>query len=253
METVLEPADDLRPGLDAGMRRRAFFAALFFALGLQLPAAAADAKASGEKPVVSVVEAETGCIAALDDGDGGGTCGVAEFGEIGAVEGRRFHYAVYQYQNPRNSVLDRTRVVVFEAVAPGMMRAVIAPEGDPAIGYDKPRLLRSADRVLLHIPASESGTGNFNRERLFVWRADQWRDVDTTAWLDDLVRRLPAGYGAWKGIYPDYVVLRASTPLWRKGDGNACPTGGRADLLLGWRGDRIVLRDVRLRKAAECG
>ena len=71
------------------MSRRAFFAALFFALGLQLPAAASDPKASGEKPVVSAIEAETGCIAALDDSAAGETCGVAEFGEIGAVEGRR--------------------------------------------------------------------------------------------------------------------------------------------------------------------
>ena len=235
------------------MSRRAFFAALFFALGLQLPAAAADSKVSREKPVVSAVEAETGCIAALDGREAGETCSIAEFGEIGAVEGRRFHYAVYQYRSGRDGILHHTRVIVFEAAAPGMKRAVIATEADPAIGYDKPRLLRSGGRVLLHIPGSESGTGNFNRERLFVWRAGQWRDVDTTAWLDDLARRLPAGYGAWKGIYPDYVALKASTPLWRKGDGNACPSGGRAYILLGWRGDRIVLRDVRLRKAPACG
>jgi hypothetical protein len=73
-------------------------------------------------------------------------------------------------------VLNRTRVVVFEAPAPVTVRAVAATESDPAVTYDKPRLLRSSGRVLLHIPGSESGTGNFNRERLFVWRDGQWGD-----------------------------------------------------------------------------
>jgi len=192
------------------------------------------------------------CLPMPDDRDAGESCAIAEFGDVGLVDDHHFHFAVYQYQNPSNSVLNRTRVVVFETPAPGTVRAVAATESDPAVSYDEPRLLRGGGRVLLHIPGSESGTGNLNRERLFVWRAGQWRDVDTTAWLDDLARRLPKGYGAWKGIYPDYVTLKATTPLWRKGDGNACPSGGRADLVLGWQGDRIVLREIRRRRAAEC-
>jgi hypothetical protein len=236
------------------MRFSALVLCLLVGLATQSHAAAeAEIKANGAKDTVATADAQTTCLPALDADTAGEACSVAEYGEIGAVDGHRFDYALYQYRTPGGGAPDRTRIVVFEAVTPDMMRAVIAPEGDPAIGYDKPRLLRGGGRVLLHIPASESGTGNFNRGRLFVWRAGQWRDVDTTAWLDDLAHRLPAGYGAWKGIYPDYVALKASTPLWRKGDGNACPSGGRADLVLGWRGDRIVLRNVRLRKAAECG
>jgi hypothetical protein len=212
-------------------------------------AGAADLKTN---PPVSAGDARAGCIAGLE-GDTGESCTVAEYGEIGAVEGRPFSYTVYQYRNLNNNALDRTRVVVFEAVSVDMMRAVATTESDPAISYDKPRLLRSGGRMLLHIPGSESGTGNFNRERLFVWRDGQWRDADTSSWLDELARLLPKGYGARKGIYPDYVRMKASTPLWREGDGNTCGSGGRADLTLGWQNDRIVLRDVRLHKARECG
>jgi hypothetical protein len=68
-----------------------------------------------------------------------------------------------------------------------------------------------------------------------------------------LACRLPAGECVWKGIYPDYLMLKASTPVWRKDDGNACPGAGRADLVLAWREDRITLESIRLRKAGECG
>jgi hypothetical protein len=47
--------------------------------------------------------------------------------------------------------------------------------------------------------------------------------------------------------------MKAATPVWREGDGNACASGGRAVIGLGWRDDRIVLRGVTLRRAGECG
>src|SRR5205085_3874562 len=159
------------------------------ALGLPLSAAPAGLQASGP---IAAAEARTGCLPGLPGDTPGETCRVSSFGEAGAVDGHRFHYAVYQYQTDTGA-RDHMRVVVFEAVPSGMMRAVVATESDPAISYDKPRIVRSGDRVLLHIPGTESGTGNFNRERLYMWRAGQWRDVDTTAWLDELARRLPAG------------------------------------------------------------
>jgi hypothetical protein len=234
----------------AGPLIRALALCIVAALVPLSTAVAADLQASAP---IAAADARTSCLPALNADDAGESCTVSEFGDIGAVDGHPFHYAVYQYRNEGNRVLDRTRVVVFEVAPAGMMRAVAATESDPAVGYDKPRLLRGSGRALLHIPGSESGTGNFNRERLFVWRDGQWGDVDTTGWLDELARRLPKGYGAWKGIYPDYVRMKASTPLWREGDGNACGSGGRADLVLGWQADRIVLRGIQRRKAGECG
>ena len=226
-------------------------ALVWLILGLQAPEAAAVSNAKPTAETVSTAEARAGCVAARPEGDE--TCSVTRFDPIGAVDSHRFHYAVYQYRSAQNNALDHMRIVVFEAVSPDMLRAVAMTETDPAISYEKPKLLRSGGRVLLRIPGYESGTGNFNRERLFVWRDGQWRNVDTATWLDDLARRLPRGHGAWKGIYPDYVTMRTSTPIWREGDGNACPSGGRADIVLAWSGDRLALREVHLRKAGERG
>ena len=55
----------------------------------------------------------------------------------------------------------------------------------------------------------------------------------------------------WKGIYPDYRALTASTPLWQKGDGNCCPTAGRADVTLGLEAERLVIRDLKIVKGAD--
>jgi hypothetical protein len=47
--------------------------------------------------------------------------------------------------------------------------------------------------------------------------------------------------------------LKASTPLWLDSDDIDCPSGKRADLTLGWQGERIALKDIRLAAAAPCG
>jgi uncharacterized protein len=200
---------------------------------------------------IGAAEAATNCLPILAITQTA-ACTVTDYGELGAVDGHVFAYASYEYAKGE-AQLDYRRVVIFEHIAPNALRAIVAPEVDPAFYYGKPQFLRSDGRTALHIPAYESGTGNFNRERLFVWRDGRWRDADVTGWLDDLARRLPVGEGVWQGVFPDYVALKASTPIWRKDDGNACPGGGRAELLLGWRGDRIFLKSVRLVKAGECG
>jgi hypothetical protein len=76
-------------------------------------------------------------------------------------------------------------------------------------------------------------------------------EIDTQSWLTDLQRRLPEGWGAWKGIYPDFETFAASTPLWQAGDGNCCPTAGRADLTLGLRNGRLVIRELEIVRGAQ--
>ncbi|WP_158814086.1 lysozyme inhibitor LprI family protein [Methylocapsa sp. S129] len=211
----------------------------------------AQLRATEAGRTIGAAEARANCLPILAIPDAG-ACKVTAAEEMGAVEGHAFAYASYEYAKGEEEP-DYRRVVIFECLASAMSHAVIAPDADAAFYYDKPRLLHAGRRTMLQIPAYESGTGNFNRERLFVWRDGRWRDVDITSWEGELARRLPAGEGVWQGIFPDYVALKASTPVWRKDDGNACPSGGRADLGLGWRGDRIALETIRLRKAGECG
>lgn len=175
----------------------------------------------------------------------GETCKVKEFAEVGAVDGRTFLYAIYAIA--KESAVIETRAAIFERRSDGKLRLRLAPDGDN-VTFSKPEILHSGSRTLLLIPGAESGTGHFNHEALYLWRDGRWTDVDTDSWLKTLEKRLPAGLGAWKGIYPDYKTLKARTPLWRKDDSNACPTGGTADITLAWMRETIVLSGVTIQK-----
>ena len=208
------------------------------------PALAAD---DGLKDRAPVSEADARQVCLVADALGEAACKVAAFGPIGTLSGHSFAYAAYEYRLPTGVLMDM-RTVVFERAGAEQWRPLFAPINDGGI-FDAPKIIRTRTGILLHIPGYESGTGNFNRERLYVWRNATWKAVDTTSWLKDLQRRLPKGLGAWKGIYPDYAVLRAATPLWRDGDANAEPTGGSAVIRLAIGADKIVLKSVAVRRA----
>jgi uncharacterized protein len=112
--------------------------------------------------------------------------------------------------------------------------------------FEAPETLDTPFGRLLWLAGTMSGTGNFNAEHVFRYDKDRLVEVDVTSWLDDLQKRVPKGWGAWKGIYPDYKKFTASTPLWQGSDGNCCPTAGRADIRLGLERDRLVLREVTI-------
>ena len=196
-------------------------------------------------------ETRDACLDGLADLLEGETCRVTQFGDIGIVEGRTFLYALYAIAT-KAGVVVAMHALVFERRDDGQLRLRLSAGGDGAT-FSKPEILHAGTRILLHIPGWESGTGNFNREALYLWRGGLWIGVNTDSWLKTLQKRLPAGLGAWKGIYPDYKTLKAHTPLWRKGDGNACATGGTADIALAWAGDKIRLSGVTIhRSTSDC-
>ena len=200
----------------------------------------------GLKDHAPVSEADARQVCIVADALGEAACKVTAFGPIGTLSGRSFAYAAYEYRLPTGTLMDM-RAIVFERAGAERWRPLFAPINDGGL-FETPTMIRTRAGVLLHIPGHESGTGNFNRERLYVWRG-AWKEIDTTSWLKDLERRLPKGLGAWKGIYPDYARLRAAMPFWRQGDSNAEPTGGSAVIRLALRADKIVLKSVALRRA----
>jgi hypothetical protein len=223
------------------------FRLVFAALALLPSAGAALADAS---PPAVTEEAARGACPPGEPLAPGGQCKVAGFGVVGTVDGRELVYGLYTDRAPDDYTL-RTAVIVYERQPDARLRPLVSAD-DPGDVYGEPNLLTSAGRTVLHLPGCEDGTGNFNRERLFVWRDGAWIDIDVTAWLSELRVKLPGDYEALKGIYPDYAKLTAATPLWRKKtDGNCCPTGGRADIVLGWQGDRLVLKSVKVRLGAK--
>jgi hypothetical protein len=200
---------------------------------------------------ISTAEAQKTCAPTLVDKNH--TCAVGEFGAIGAVAGRNSSYGRYDYVAKDGGGDNYPRVIVFELMENGALRPVAASGYDLAVSFERPKFVHSGAHLLLQIPGSESGTGVFNRESLFFWTDKGWRVVDVESWLDGLQKRLPKGRSARKGIYPDYAKMRASTPIWRERDSEACGTGGRAEISLALKDEKIIVTSVRVHTAGECG
>ncbi|WP_152536246.1 hypothetical protein [Mesorhizobium loti] len=216
--------------------------------GVVTPTIADEPRHLDAQAVMTLKEARTLCAAALVES--GVRCTVGKFGRVGAVAGHKFSYARYNLEpapGDQIQTLPYSRVIVFESATRAMLRPILISSDDAAFEYDRPEILRSAGRIVLHIPAAEDGTGFFNRELLYVWEKGGWHDVDVTSWLDEIQHRLSPGLGALKGIFPNYATMKAGTPIWHAvADSNPCPTAGHADISLAWSGDRIVLTSLHI-------
>ena len=167
-------------------------------------------------------------------------CEVIEFGT--AADDPPLRYQLQAYKEDGRQI--GSGAVVFAAIGDQLVPILAAADFD--VHYEAPKSITSPAGRLLVLPGYLSGTGNFNAEQVLLFEEGKWREIDTTSWLEDLGKRLPSGWGAWKGIYPDYRTFTADTPLWKGGDGNCCPTAGHADIKLGLTQQRLVIRDLAI-------
>jgi len=187
---------------------------------------------------VPLDEARTHCLAPPDAP--ADACTVEIFASV--PDGRGLYYQQQAYRD--GDFRAGGGVVVLREEDNRLMP--IAAVAEDAAHYAAPSLLSSPAGQLLVVPGHLEGTGNFNVGALYRREGDTFLEIDTQSWLADLERRLPQGWGAWKGIYPDFETFAASTPLWKSGDGNCCPTAGRADLAFGLRDGRLVIRELKI-------
>lgn len=185
---------------------------------------------------VAVESARKTCTLPPDPPDG--SCRIESFGTIDEA----LRYQIQAYRD--GDLWSAGGVVIFRATS-GHLTPLVLAAVDSA-HFSAPSLARSGH--LLVIPGHLEGTGNFNAELVYLLEGGgQLHEVDTTSWLEDLQHYLPKGMGAWKGIYPDYDTLTAETPLWKDGDGNCCPTAGRALIRLELKSHRLAIVDVRVK------
>lgn len=112
--------------------------------------------------------------------------------------------------------------------------------------YEPPRLITQDGMVLLHLPGLAGGSGARNADLLYSFRAEGWQEVETESWWNALPVRLPRGLEVWQAVRYDFAEPTARADLWRDGDANCCPTGGRAWLDLRIEGQSVRLAGERL-------
>jgi len=189
---------------------------------------------------VGEAEARRTCIAIPDSPDD--PCTVDAFATV-AGSGDTLAFQLQSYTNPQYR--SAGGVVVFRRHGT-MLTPVIATAVDD-VTFGAPVVVQSPAGKLLTVPGMMAGTGAFNAGSLYLMDGEKMSEIDIESWLFDLGKRLPKGWGAWKGIFPDYAKFTATTPLWKSGDGNCCATAGRATLRLGLKNGRLVILDLQIR------
>jgi uncharacterized protein len=168
-------------------------------------------------------EARRACVAIPDAPED--PCAVDAFANV-AGSGDALAFQLQSYTNPQYR--SGGGVVVFRRR--GTMLTPVIATAVESVRFNPPVVVQSPVGKLLDVPGTMEGTGAFNAGSLYLMDGEKFSEIDTESWLFDLAKRLPKGWGAWKGIFPDYAKLTASTSLWKSGDGNCCPTAGRATL-----------------------
>jgi hypothetical protein len=193
-------------------------------------------------------------------------CAVSDFGELGRVDGRTYYYAVYCViplfapqdsgacgDNSFSATYYRERgTAIFESVPASNTALLIFDRVSWDIGmyrYRTPAIVPNAAGQLLYIPIAWDGTGHGNGSEYYLRRNGKWEQVESTAWEADLRRRVPSDRQMLQGMWPDVRTLRVEVGLYRDGDGNCCPTGGRMKAQLAIRSMRFVVQSVVIERA----
>jgi hypothetical protein len=109
------------------------------------------------------------------------------------------------------------------------VRHMSAPE-DSRIGHIAvPRRFTWRGHAFLHLSMQLSGTGALHEDEvLHLGAAGELTPVAFSQAPDALASTLAPGEGVWKGAFYEFGdELRFEFSVWKQGDANCCPTGGR--------------------------
>jgi hypothetical protein len=178
-------------------------------------------------------------------------CRVAEFRNLGTVDGRRFAYALYEYPpDPTGELPNETAILVLSAGQPGEWTVDVAERLTEARCV-RPVLARHGEETLLFLPCEETGSAGSQIPQLYRRAGPpsfrRWEEMDVRGWQTGLERRLPPAMDVYSEPRLDPERLTAAFRLIRHTDPSCCPTGGIAEARLALQGGRLVLRDVAIR------
>jgi len=110
------------------------------------------------------------------------------------------------------------------------------------------RIVNVANRAVLVSRHRIDGTGNFYFEDYFIFDRQQNLPVNLAvgrATAAELSKVLPPRRSVWKGGGFDVSSLHCASGVWKDGDANRSPSGGRVNIQFGIRGNTVVVLNTR--------
>ncbi len=107
---------------------------------------------------------------------------------------------------------------------------------------DIPYMVTVEDTRILAYRTRIPGTGHFYIEHYFIQdpRTGLPADLDMSSIETTLKEILPEGHGVWKGGGLDIESLTFKHFVWKEGDGNSRPTGGKVEIKFKIEGAKLV-------------
>ncbi|MCA3276336.1 MAG: hypothetical protein IOC54_18525 [Methylobacterium sp.] len=121
-------------------------------------------------------------------------------------------------------------------------RLILWAVADPGSAADMASFGRHDEKELIHVPVVVMNSGMTSQDFLFARSGNQWREINTTSWLNSLGARVPRGWRVSSNFGLDVTTLEARGVLFRPDDGGCCPTGGVAISQLSIGNEALVFR-----------
>jgi len=187
-------------------------------------------------------------------------CELRSVKQLGELAGRNWYVADFCLTQPGTDepgCIDKSQLGAFD-VSAALVFVRELPDGplylrvkhyfDYSGHFAGAEIYRNKSGALLDIAGFIDGTGNVNVGRYFVYRNGKWRMIDSWTWEKDLQKRLPKGFGIWKGLRPDLRKMVCDSPVWKEGDANCCPTGGETHMTLTLMGEKLSISSFSYKK-----
>ena len=219
------------------------------ALMLSMPAYAADEN----QPVVAFENLQESCVQVgeITFGPGGrwNSCHVTRGRWVATIDLIDMYQAQYCLGKDEQSCEQRAWVLFANRAYTKDAKVLLLRLDAANTQYDDPLVVISGDERLMSM---SSHTSDDNRlTNYYQWHTDQWVPVKSQAWLRDLSAKLPKGTSVRQAVWPDLETMSAEVSLFKSSDTDCCPTGGKANVELGFENKNFSVKKVNVSAVAK--
>lgn len=140
---------------------------------------------------------------------------------------------------------DKRALVIFANRAYTLeAKALLVRIDDGATEYDDPMVVISENESIMSISARSAA--GVEAKHYYLWRTDHWVVINTEDWLRGLSAYLPEGASIRGVAWPDLETMSAQVSLFRTGDADCCPSGGKANVEFGLVKEAFAVKQVKV-------
>jgi hypothetical protein len=162
---------------------------------------------------------------------------------VATVAGRRIYDVSIALDTLKSGYYDTLKLILIENGTDVFCPVYFSATGRGTTRYDPSFLTETRGGQILSTQGTVAGTGNYRDEAYWLLDSSAVTYLPVMERVGQaLAALLPAEHGVWKGGGFDPASLIFRHMVWRTGDGNCCPSGGRVSLIFAIENRELVLK-----------